>query len=48
MADLFTADQGKPLFGFFGAGGTAGALLGPVITIGLSVPLGGQSLNRSE
>jgi AAA family ATP:ADP antiporter len=40
MADLFTAEQGKRLFGFIGAGGTAGALLGPVITIWLSVPLG--------
>jgi len=36
MADLFTADQSKRLFGFIGAGGTAGALLGPVITIWLS------------
>ena len=25
MADLFTAEQGKRLFGFIGAGGTAGA-----------------------
>jgi len=40
MADLFTSEQGKRLFGFIGAGGTAGALLGPSITIGLSVPLG--------
>jgi AAA family ATP:ADP antiporter len=40
MADLFTAEQGKRLFGFIGAGGTAGALLGPVITIALSAPLG--------
>ena len=40
MADLFTSEQGKRLFGFIGAGGTAGALLGPVITIGLSAPLG--------
>ncbi len=40
MADLFSAEQGKRLFGFIGAGGTAGALLGPVITIALSVPLG--------
>jgi len=40
MADLFTSEQGKRLFGFIGAGGTAGSLLGPVITIGLSVPLG--------
>ena len=44
MADLFTADQGKRLFGFIGAGGTAGALLGPTITIGLSVPLGPTNL----
>ena len=34
MADLFTAEQGKRLFGFIGAGGTAGSLLGPIITIG--------------
>jgi ATP:ADP antiporter, AAA family len=44
MADLFTAAQGKRLFGFIGAGGTAGGLLGPVITIGLSVPLGAVNL----
>jgi ATP:ADP antiporter, AAA family len=40
MADLFTAEQGKRLFGFIGAGGTAGALLGPTLTIGLAAPLG--------
>ena len=44
MADLFTAEQGKRLFGFIGAGGTAGALLGPVITIVLSRPLGAVNL----
>jgi AAA family ATP:ADP antiporter len=44
MADLFTSEQGKRLFGFIGAGGTAGALLGPVITIGLSVPIGPANL----
>jgi ATP:ADP antiporter, AAA family len=44
MADLFTADQGKRLFGFIGAGGTAGALLGPVVTILLSKPLGPVNL----
>src|SRR6516165_7207220 len=44
MADLFTADQGKRLFGFIGAGGTAGALLGPALTIWLSVPLGPTNL----
>jgi len=37
MADLFTADQSKRLFGFIGAGGTAGALLGPTITNGLTL-----------
>jgi len=44
MADLFTAEQGKRLFGFIGAGGTAGGLLGPDITIGLSAPLGAVNL----
>ncbi|MDB5778352.1 MAG: major facilitator superfamily 1, partial [Polaromonas sp.] len=44
MADLFTSEQGKRLFGFIGAGGTAGALLGPSITIVLSVPLGPANL----
>src|SRR5216684_5815715 len=44
MADLFTAEQGKRLFGFIGAGGTAGALLGPLITIGFSVPFGPTNL----
>ncbi|MCL2713052.1 MAG: MFS transporter [Alphaproteobacteria bacterium] len=40
MADLFTAAQSKRLFGFIGAGGTAGALLGPTITMLLVKPLG--------
>jgi ATP:ADP antiporter, AAA family len=44
MADLFTAEQGKRLFGFIGAGGTAGTLLGPLITFVLSVPLGAVNL----
>ncbi|HEY4958621.1 MAG TPA: MFS transporter [Caldimonas sp.] len=44
MADLFTSEQGKRLFGFIGAGGTAGSLLGPLVTIGLSVPLGPVNL----
>jgi AAA family ATP:ADP antiporter len=44
MADIFTSEQGKRLFGFIGAGGTAGALLGPALTIGLSVPLGPTNL----
>ena len=44
MADIFTSEQGKRLFGFIGAGGTLGALLGPSITIVLSVPLGPANL----
>jgi ATP:ADP antiporter, AAA family len=44
MADLFTSEQGKRLFGFIGAGGTAGTLLGPTITVGVSVPLGPTNL----
>ena len=44
MADLFDSAQGKRLFGFIGAGGTAGALLGPALTIALSVPLGPANL----
>ncbi len=44
MADLFSSEQGKRLFGFIGAGGTAGALLGPVVTIWLAVPLGPVNL----
>jgi AAA family ATP:ADP antiporter len=44
MADMFTSEQGKRLFGFIGAGGTAGGLLGPTITIGLSGPLGPTNL----
>jgi ATP:ADP antiporter, AAA family len=44
MADVFNSEQSKRLFGFIGAGGTAGGLLGPVITIGLSVPLGPANL----
>ena len=44
MADIFSSEQGKRLFGFIGAGGTAGALLGPSITIVLSVPLGPANL----
>jgi AAA family ATP:ADP antiporter len=44
MADLFDSEQGKRLFGFIGAGGTAGALLGPVLTIALSGPLGPANL----
>lgn len=32
MADLFTSEQGKRLFGFITVGGSLGAILGPIIT----------------
>ena len=32
MADLFTTEQGKRLFGFIAVGGSLGGILGPVIT----------------
>lgn len=44
MADLFTSEQGKRLFGFIAAGGTLGALLGPSVTAALAVPLGPVNL----
>ncbi len=44
MADLYTSEQGKRLFGFIAAGGSAGALLGPVLTVGLAAPLGPVNL----
>src|SRR3982751_5627414 len=44
MADLFTSEQGKRLFGFIAAGGTLGALAGPAITVALAVPLGPVNL----
>ncbi len=44
MADLWVSEQGKRLFGFIAAGGSAGALLGPLVTVGLAVPLGPVNL----
>ena len=44
MADLFSSEQGKRLFAFIAAGGTAGALAGPVLTIWLALPLGPANL----
>jgi len=44
MADLFSAERGKRLFGFIAAGGSLGALAGPALTIGLAVPLGPVNL----
>lgn len=44
MADLYSSAQGKRLFGFIAAGGSAGALLGPAAAAGLAVPLGPANL----
>jgi AAA family ATP:ADP antiporter len=44
MADLFTPEQGKRLFGFIAAGGSAGALLGPILTVWLAGRLGPVNL----
>lgn len=44
MADLFASEQGKRLFGFIAAGGSAGALLGTLLALGLAVPLGAVNL----
>ncbi|WP_220809155.1 NTP/NDP exchange transporter [Noviherbaspirillum aridicola] len=40
MADGFSSEQGKRLFGFIAAGGTAGALLGPALAAVLAVRFG--------
>ncbi len=44
MADLYGSEQGKRLFGFIAAGGSAGALLGPLIAASLAVPIGRANL----
>ncbi len=44
MADLYASEQGKRLFGFIAAGGSAGALLGPLIAAGLAEAIGRANL----
>lgn len=44
MADLFRTEQGKRLFGFVAAGGTAGTLLGSTATVTLAGALGAANL----
>jgi AAA family ATP:ADP antiporter len=44
MADIFKSEQGKRLFGFIAAGGSAGALVGPLLTAKLVKPLGPTNL----
>src|SRR5947199_8384184 len=44
MADIFRHEQGARLFGFIAAGGSAGALAGPLFTTWLVKPLGPANL----
>jgi AAA family ATP:ADP antiporter len=44
MADLFSSEQGKRLFGFIAVGGTLGAILGGALTAGLVESVGSASL----
>jgi ATP:ADP antiporter, AAA family len=44
MADLFSSEQSKRLFGFIAAGGSIGTLLGPLLTRQLAEPLGPTNL----
>ena len=44
MADIYSKEQGRRLFGFISAGGSAGAILGPLVTGFLVVPLGFENM----
>src|SRR5882672_3290498 len=44
MADLFRPEQSARLFGFLSAGGSCGALAGPMLTALLAAPLGTANL----
>ena len=44
MADVFTSEQGKRLFGYIAAGGSAGALLGPLVTVAIVGVVGPANL----
>ena len=44
MTDVFNNDQARRLFGIIAAGGTAGALTGPVLTAALVNPLGPSNM----
>src|SRR5688572_12566752 len=44
MADLYASEQGKRLYGFIAAGGSLGALLGPLLAVALAEPLGRANL----
>lgn len=44
MNDIYDKDQAKRLFGAIAAGGTVGALVGPILTTWLAKPLGTHNL----
>ncbi len=44
MADIYTKQQSRRLFGVISAGGSAGALVGPLITSVLVIPIGFKNL----
>jgi len=44
MADLYASEQGKRLYGFIAAGGSLGALLGPLLATLLAEPIGRANL----
>ena len=44
MADVFTSEQGKRLFGFIAAGGSLGALTGPLVTVSIVGAIGPTNL----
>jgi len=44
MADIYTREQSRRLFGVISAGGSAGALIGPLATGSLVIPIGFQNL----
>jgi ATP:ADP antiporter, AAA family len=44
MADLYSSEQGKRLFGFIAAGGSLGTILGPVLNKQLVGPIGVANL----
>ena len=44
MADIYTKQQSRRLFGVISAGGSAGALVGPLVTSVLVIPIGFKNL----
>ena len=44
MSDIYNKDQANRLFGTIAAGGTSGAICGPLLTSGLAQPLGTHNL----